>query len=252
MKKIRLFALLCAIVLTLSLAPMASAATRSRVAVDGVFSWDNTRMIKNGETASFNVASRPYSMNEIGKNGKYDTSIYWNDLDFDCEGKVSAKSSVSWIKIQDTKSRFIITIENNTTKNVRSGIVTVTGKNYKATLKFKQFGFDEIVSAKQNKKKVTIKFKYSKGCDQHMLYIDRYQDEYNEKTQTSKFKSETVYNGPITKSSYTFTVKEGWNYSISLSPAINIKYEWGDSTYTYSADNLYFYVDSVAVNKVIR
>ena len=56
MKKIRLFALLCAIVLTLSLAPMASAATRSRVAVDGVFSWDNTRMIKNGETASFNVA----------------------------------------------------------------------------------------------------------------------------------------------------------------------------------------------------
>lgn len=252
MRKTRFIALLCAIILTLSLAPMASAATRSRIAVDGVFSWDSSRVVMNGETVSLHIGSNPYSMYEMIKSGEYTDSSYWNDLIFDCEGKITAKSNVGWIHVAPTKNSFILSFDTNNTKSPRSGNVTVTGSNYRATLIFKQYGFDKIVSVKQNKKKVTVKFNFSKGCDIHVIDVYCYQSTYDEKNDVHKSKSETIYSGPITKSTFSFTVKKGWHYSVNIGPGLKIKTEWGSYNNSFSGDYVSFDVDSVSAKKTIK
>ena len=84
--------------------------------------------------------------------------------------------------VEVARSTFNITNEmfatNDNHEEIHPGIgkVTVTGKNYKAVMTFKQNGRDQLVSVSRKKNKVTVKLKTGNASNHHIM-IDAYKYE---------------------------------------------------------------------------
>ena len=239
MKKTRFIALLCALVLLVSLAPMASAKSLTKVrnapAANAV-GWHSNLIVKNGETHSFEVFPYAYNLYEPKTKSDYSNILY------DCKGVVKAKSSVSWISITEYGQGFILNIDTNTTQKTRSGKVTVTGKSFKATLNFKQYGMDKLAGVTRSKNKVTLKIKYG-SAPKHYLSVYTYKSA-KDGSNTNK----TIYSDLYKKGSYSFTIKKGWRYSISVGPALKM----GSYTNWDSTDWLSFTASKVTGTETLK
>lgn len=236
MKKTRLLSLILVVVLLLSVVASSSAATaktrKINAAVESkVAGWRNYRTIANGENVSFVVFPNVWALYEK-RSGVYES---FEDIVFDCSNKVSGKSNVSWINLVPTNSGFVLNIATNSSLKARTGKVTVTASGYKATLTINQLAADNIVSAKRNKNKVTLKLKKGNSSP-HTLYVSEYQ------SSSGEYHSYTIYDGVFNKTSYSFKVREGWQYYISYGPAVKEEWGYSDSDAAYC----YFTVTSVS------
>ncbi len=220
MKKIRFLAFLCALIMLVSTVSFASAANfpgLRMATVENAMGWNRYRILKNNENVTFLMNSFANDIYEKTKKGWYEQ---YSDVIFDCEGKVTAKTSTSWIKVEETKPGFILYFESNPTMKTRIGKVTVTGKNYKAVMTFKQNGRDQLVSVSRKKNKVTVKLKTGNASNHHIM-IDAYKYE-----EDGTYMNRTIISEDIKKTTYTFKVEEGWNYQIGVGPLIRTEYGW--------------------------
>ncbi len=227
MKKCRLLIFLCALMLLVGSVSFASAVGQPSGIIrtdtrSNVMSWNNVRLIENGEAPTFYLIST-WSMYEKEK-GVY---LQYDDMAFDCKGKVKAKTSTSWIHITDTKTAFILALDANETLKTRTGKVTVTGSGFKSVITFKQFGADKLLSVTRNKNKVTVKVKYG-SAPSHNLWIygslQVSEDESRQKNVADFYEKKT---------SYTFKVSKGWHYSVYVGPGVPT--EWGGYNSTSSS-----------------
>ena len=242
MRKTRIIAFICALIMLMSVMSLASAEKKPntlRIPSASISDMDKTlssisyRLVENGEKVTFLLNTYSWSIYEKNPNGAgYNR---YEDIVFDCEGKVKAKSSVDWIQVDNQKFGFILNIESNFTMKNRTGKVTVTGSGFKATLTFKQNGQDQLVSVKRSKKKVTAKFKLG-PTSKHILYISAYKTLEDGTSMTQTIKDMV----PYSKNSVTFTVKKGWNYQIGFGPGI--ENAWGGYDWDWNA-NCSFFVD---------
>lgn len=229
MKK-RLFAFLCILVMLVSVMSFASA-DKKRILVQtapasNAGTWNSYRRVNNGETVTFNVTASVYRLYEKVGSNKYDS---FNDVIYNCEGKVTGESNVSWINIYETDYGFDMSIYTNDTLKTRTGTVKVSGSGYSATLKFVQMGTDRITSAKRTGNKITLKFQLS-DAKLHYLYVSGY------KSSKKAYSGESIFDGTTKKKSITFTVKKGWTYSFGIGPALKQKNEYG-TYYEYDTTN---------------
>ncbi len=237
MKKFRFLAFLCALILLVSAMSFASAAKKGPVriqtaTVDNAMGWHNNRILKNKEKVTFLMNAFAWDIYEQGEEGY----IEYNNIIYDCEGKVTAKTSTSWIHVEKTKPGFILSFDSNPTMKNRTGKVTVTGKGYKAVMTFKQNGRDEMVSVSRKKNKVTVKVKYGSAA-LHRISVNAYK--YDD---DGTYMSKSILSEEATKTSYTFKVQKGWNYNIGVGPEITT--QWGGWTFDWTG-SCYFYVEKV-------
>ena len=233
MKKSRIAALFLVLVMVLSVAAAASAGTNSLKLKYGEkpIQWNSYRMIENKETVSFFISPDPWGLYE--KCGEYYDQ--YSDVLYDCEGAVSGKTNVNWIHLTPAGNDFMIVFDVNKSTRTRTGKITVTGKNYKATLNITQFSADCITSAKRKGNKVIVKLQ--KGtAPVHGLWIEQ----CHEDEEGSSYKY--MYDGPFKGTKYTFTVKPGYIYYVGYGPMF--LYEWGYSL--SSTASAYFYVESTS------
>ncbi len=202
MKKMRALSLLLAVILmvsTVGTTAMAGKAESNRVLQTG---WQSDYVLKNGANVTVYLSNYPSSFYD--ENG---TS--YNDFEYDCKGAVKGKTSASWITLRTYKQGFVLGFRKNKTQKTRTGKLTVTGKNYKATVKFVQIGTNKITSAVRNKNKVTLKFAYCTGSDWNRLYI--YRSKLNDDGETEG-DSETIVDKEFNAKTYTFKVEKGYRY----------------------------------------
>ena len=206
MKKMRALSLLLAVILMVSMVgttAMAGKAESNKVLQTG---WYSYYELKNGDNVTVyltNVAGEFYD--EKGSS--------YNDFEYACKGAVKGKASASWITLRTYKQGFVLGFRNNKTQKTRTGKLTVTGKNYKATVKFVQIGTNKITSATRNKNKVTLKFAYCSGSDYNRLYI--YRSKLNEDGNTDG-SSEVIVDKEFSAKSYSFKVEKGYRYRFYL------------------------------------
>ena len=232
MKKTRIVALFLALVLTLSMFSFASAAP-AKPTMSLVKTADSNRIgykssfyeLKNGKTASFYIHADYMSSLYVGEEGRS-----YTDVIFDCDSAVKAKTSAKWIEIDQYKRGFNLYCQPNPTLKNRTAKITVTGKNYKATIKLTQFGGNFITSAVRNKKTVTVKFDMAASSDGGYLSISQYKDT-DDGFHTSKSWSVPFEKGA---KSVKFTVKAGWNYSVTLCAYYHFSESWRGSNSTHS------------------
>lgn len=247
MRKNRIIAILCILALLMCHLPTVMADTPAvlkSTTADKRMGWDEYRLVKNNETVSFVLFSYAWNLLE-SRGGKY---YNYDDLVYDCEGSVTGKSSAKWIHVEAIQNDLVISFDENYSRKPRSGNVTVTGNGYSATLKFTQYGFDNISSAVRKGKKVTLKFKYAKGAKNHYLTISAY------KTGDSQNLNKTIVSEEnFKKTSYTFEVEEGWSYSVSTGIILNYTSPdgWQGSMWS-SGDYLYFGVTSTSGSETIK
>ncbi len=215
----RFLALLCALVMALSVCAAASA-ERLRVvkpqSTKGSISWDENYVVKNGETVQIESFSRFWTVFVKAEDGEIDA---YDDVVFDCDGPVKGKTSSKWIHITENKRGFTLDLDENQTLKARTGKITVTGKNYKATLSIRQHGAGSITSAVRKKNKVTVKLQKAAGNSQ-WVYITARRTEEDGTVLNKTIIDETAYG----KSSVTFKVQKGWSYSINYGDAIRNRY----------------------------
>ena len=224
MKKTRIFALLCILVLLATMTGAASAGKKHMILTapkTEAVSWKSYKTLKNGSNVSFVTFANTFSLYE--KKG----SVYqeYDDIVFDCKGKVSAKTSAEWINIYDDLKGPSIYINENESQKKRTGKVTFTGKNFKATITITQFGCDRIVSAVRKGNKVTVNLKLG-DAPLHGLFI------YASKGK----KGENIFSGSNKKTTYTFKVKKGWTYDVGCGGGLKAKYSTGGSGETFIYD----------------
>ncbi len=250
MKKARILALLCVIALVVSILPAASAAkapitkTRTRGAIE----WTENRLIKNGETVTFDLNYGGYALYEVLSGSEEAPYYAWDDLDFDCAGPVTASTSASWIHITKNKRGFSLYIDSNQSIKTRSAKITVTGKKFKATLKFRQYGKSEILSVIRQKDQITVKLNPS-SSKTHMFFVEMTKTLSD---GTTKYKY-IVDDWDFTDNTYTFTVKKGWNYQIVF--GASFQYTTGDGGWGaigYWDDGVEFTVKSIKGKEVIK
>ncbi len=202
MKKMRALSLLLAVILMVSMVgatAMAGKAESNRVLQTG---WQSYYELKNGANVTLYLANNASSFyDEEGRS--------YNDFEYLCKGAVKGKSSASWMTLRTYKQGFVLGFKRNKTQKTRTAKLTVTGKNYKATVKFVQIGTNKITSASRNKDKVTLKFAYCSGSDYNRLYIYRVKVNEDGYTEGS---SETIIDKEFSAKSYTFKVEKGYRY----------------------------------------
>ena len=219
MKSKRLVALLCALLMALSVVSLASAEGNAKY-----FGYESSYYtLSNGKTVSFILMPSSHTLYTS------DGSSY-TDVIYDCEGPVKAtvKSGKDWITVKNTMSSFIVTFSSNRTMKARTGKIVVKGDGYKATMNFTQYGCDKILSAVRTKKAVTLKFKFGTGAKAHYLSVD-YEAHKIEDDMSWWGGYNELYRDKITKKSYKFNVAKGNYYWFDLGPAL--AYKSGDYTY---------------------
>ncbi len=212
MRKTRFAALLLALLLTLSMITAASAENLFQVnnfTANGIL-LSSTRLVSKGEIVSFELGASPSSLYEK------DGDIYrsYSDISYDFAGKLTASTTAKWIHVTNGSYGFRLGFDTNETAKIRSGVVKVKGSGFKATLKFKQYRMDQVVSVKRNKNKVTIKMKYVNPGLRH--YISVYGYKSNDTDDEYSYQKAIFDSSDYRKTSYTFTVKKGWHYSINI------------------------------------
>ena len=226
MKFRRLAAILCVLLMMLSVVSLASAEDNAKY-----FGYEsNFYTLTKGKTVSFLLLSNSHTLYTSDGNS-------YADVIYDCEGPVSAtvNSGKNWITVTNTMNSFIVTFAPNETLKSRTGKITVKGDGYKAVMKFTQYGKDKILSAKRSKKTITLKLKLSSGAKAHYLYVDG-EARKVENGITWYGNYETVFSGKIAKASYKFTAKKGYYYWFSIGPAI--PYKSGSGTgYMYNTSS---------------
>jgi len=246
MKK-KLLSLLCVVVMLVTFIPGALAAERSSMRIGKLASaskgnlnaeWENYLVENNANLTIYLMGSCGYLDNDDNGNS------IWN-LYFDTTNKLSAKSNQSWVAIKRVGNNLVFNYDSNSSTANRSAKVTVTAKNFKATLTFIQFGKDTITSAKRNKNKVTIKLQKGKAS-KHYLSISESKSEEDPEWGTIRT-SRTVYSGAYNKASYTFKVRKGYHYYIDYGPAV--KTSWGGYNYT-STSGVSFDIEKVSGTEV--
>lgn len=222
MKKIRIIALVCVLALLVTVAGAAAAEKNLTVRTapkNVVMSWNSYKLVNDGDTVNFLLFPRPYEMYE--KQGS--EYCYYGDIVYNTEETLSAKSSASWIKVsKQTDGDILLKIKTNTKQKKRTATVTVTGSGFKATLNFTQYGCDKITSVKRDKNKVTVNIEYG-DAPYHMLYASAFKGK----------KSEQLHSGAFKKKTFTFKVKKGWSYHVSVSSAFKTEYGYNSSTCSY-------------------
>ena len=230
MKRIRISVLLCAVLMILAAVQPAFAARAAiapgRTSLTRAFPFrgDNYQLANKGKVAFYLFPTHNWAM--------YDSEgTAWQDVLFDTESPVKGKSSAKWLKVTDVGQDFVIDYKPNKTQKLRTSKVTVSGKGYKATVIFKQFGIDRIASAKRSKKTVTLKFSFAKGTEHHMLSIYRY--ELDSKGDIVEDTLESIVNEPVTSKTYKFKVEKGYQYDYYIGPAVRVKF--GEDSYGYNS-----------------
>lgn len=244
MRRKRIAALLMAVLMALSIVTAASAgkAVTARTAAEkSTFESYNNRTVQNGETASFELMPNPYQLIERMK----ENSTTWNDILFDFAGKLTAKSSVKWITVKNGNYGFTMDFARNETAKVRSGKVTVTGKGFKAVLKFKQYGKDTLTSVRRSKNKVTVKVSQASGSPYHFIEVA----EYYTDDEGIRYSKSLMDNMDFTKTSVTFKVKAGRQYSVYVGTTIPMSEYWRMEG---TSDSVYFTPESVTGTEVYR
>ena len=126
MRKTKVFAFLCALVLMLSMLSFASADSRLSMQMKGVAEnhiGNESRYytLKNGKTAKFYVHADYMSSLYLYGMTSWDQS--YSDIIFDCAGKVTATCSAKWVHIKKTKGGFILSYDSNSSlKNPPAGV----------------------------------------------------------------------------------------------------------------------------------
>ena len=240
MKRTRFVALVCILILAVSLVSTASAIT---VPYPGVVSRGSvdfgsiTRIVKNQET----VILDHYGWSYYGKTA--DDYEEYQDLEFDFEGALTGKSNVSWIHINQNPRSFSIYLDTNDTGKIRTGKVTATGKNFKATVKIRQMAPSLITSVVRKKDMVTVKFNPFTACKQGLI-VDM---EKTLKDGTRKSKS-VLSLWEFEGKKQTFQVKKGWTYSIFYGNSVQYK----NGTTIFGNDSQDFTVTKVTGSETIR
>ena len=235
----RLLALVCVLLLAAGMVSFASAEKVAPVQeTKGMEFNDSIYLVKNGETAKFFVFASPYSL--YTANGDY-----YGNLEFDCDGTVKGKvlSGSDWITVTNTSRDCKIRISENDTAKQRVGKVQVTGKKYKATIQFTQYGRDRIISAVRNKNKITLTLKKSSGPKYHVLSVGQYKFS-GEMWNYDDYSYKRIYDDVYSKTKYTFKVKAGCVYEFSYNPAIMTEWGYSSSGWGYAVE-----VNSVAGNE---
>ena len=214
MKRIRLLALLCAILMILSTASaLAAPALPVRPALQRVMSWNNYALLKNKKTLQ--LYAWPGTFPSIAD--KKGNTI--NDILADVKASVTAKSSVDWITVGKIPPSFTIeSIEPLYSPENRTGKITVTGKNFKGTIKITQFGRDEFTSAKRKKNKLTFKYALG-GASLHLYTV--YRGKIG--TGSSTLVKHGVLKGSNKTGSVTIKLTKGYHYEVSIGPALKNK-----------------------------
>ncbi len=243
MKKFRILAFLCVIVMAFSMVSFASAAEKpvmhvgstsaNRMGYEG-----NYYLLKNKETVKFFVG--PGSNGSLYPAAKSDTRWSYSDVIFDCTGPVKASCPADWVHITNVKGGFFFNYDSNNNQTNRTTTVSVKAKGYSAKFVLTQFGKSTFTSVVRNKKVVTFKWKSAtKGkVNQLYVYMYRYDDD-----GFSISKSEYI-DIPEGKKSTTYKVKAGWNYTFEIITQYQVTSErttssWSDSVYcTVTKDNI--------------
>ena len=243
MKKVRILALLTALVLTLGMVSLASAEGQPRMSLMKTkaaqanrigYMGDEYYLLKNGKTATFYIPNHSSSVLIEKKEAKW-----YTDVIFDCDSVVKAKSSAKWVQIVNHKNGFNLGLESNEKITSRTAKITVTGKGYKATIKLIQYGSGVIDSVTRNKNVVTVKFTLAKGVKEGQMDVYYYPEgEDEEGFQTMKSKYISIPEGTT---SVKFKVKAGYMYDVHLSDVVYI----GNFSWSFSAAWRNFLVDSV-------
>lgn len=229
MKK-RLLALFCALFLLLGMVSAVSADASIKAHTSEANLLNRSYIVvENNQSYSLSIWSDGYEI--------FDGSgIWYNDIVFDTTDVLTAQSDVSWITFsnQDVSKEPNIYFAENTTTKARSGNITFTGANFKATMKVTQYGKDTIASVKRSGSTVTVKLKYSKGAKAHYLYVNAYRTLSDGSTV-----SKTIYSDPYKKSTYKFNVNKDWEYSIGIATAVKVYgyYNWGGGDWYYFTVN---------------
>lgn len=242
MKRKRLYTLVCVLLLVAALASFASAEKDLRVPnTKQIFYEDyfEDYTVSNGETVRFILFAQPSWVYEE------ENMACYRNVFFDCQkpkGKVL--SGTSWIHVTNTAGDCCISFQFNETSKQRTGKVRVTGKNFRATLVFTQYGKDRIVSAVRSGKTMTLKVKKSSGPRAHCLSIEEYRYYDGSNVNGYDYSHRTVYNSLLSSSKYRFKVRKGHVYQIGYGPAVMMT---DDFNYEYNLTSWAgLVVDSVA------
>lgn len=251
MKKIRLFAFLCVLVLAFGSLSFASADSKPAMYTK---SSDSKAMaytytpsgytLKNGKSVKFFLMPN-YLSNLYYVSNSVNYTVY-SAIFFDCDGPVKAKCSASWVHIMNIDGNIILSFDiNDTTKN-RTATITVTGTNYKAKIKLAQFGASKFTSVVRKKKTVTGKIKLPKGNKGGYITVDDYLYGVGNVGQ----KAFVIKSGK-TSMKFKFKVKVGHEYAVALStfyPLTKIK------PFELYSEEIWFIVneDNIGNTQVIR
>lgn len=231
MKRIRLLALLCAILMILSTAAAAVAAPAIPVrksVIQRAMGWDHYALVKNKKTVTL------YTWPSSGMHIADKSGLDIVDILVDAKVSVKAKTSAEWITLAARPHSFtILGIDQYMGTKNRIGKITVTGKKFKGTIKVVQLGRDEITSAKRKKNKLTVNYALG-GASYHWYAINRYK--LNEDGTYDFSTRKTVKQGAVKGSnktgSLTVKVAKGYYYDVQIGPAVKAKsLETGYNTY---------------------
>ena len=248
MRKTRIFALLCALVLVLGSLSFASAESKAALHMKGtdtskVIGYEgNFYVLKNGKSASFYV-----SADYVGTLYGTKDSMNWSyrDIVFDCDVPVKAKCSASWVHITNTNKEFFLTYDANPTQKNRTATVTVSGKGYKAKFKLIQIGSTKFVKITRSKNVVTAKFKIAKMASKSWIEVNMNKWNPDDETLTVKDYQIDIKAG---KTSVKFKVKAGWSYNLNL--VNELHYTKNRTTTNYEA-YAYFYVSETTGSETV-
>ena len=221
MKRTRLPALLCAILMILSIASSAAAAPAlpGRQTVQRVMSWNQYVLLKNKKTLQ--LYAWPNQMMRIADKKGMDV----DDIQVDVKAAVKAKCNVDWILLSPLPHSFTIdSIGMNVAYENRTGKITVTGKKFKGTIKITQFGTDDFYSAVRKKNKLTFSFSLG-GAALHYYTVDRYKlnEDGSYDYSTRKTVKEGAVKGSMKKATFSVKVAKGYRYEVSVGPALKNK-----------------------------
>ena len=219
MKKSRIIALLCVLMLVLTSVSFASAETpqfglhvRSNVLDRRIGNIESFYLLKNGKTVKFFTHADYLTLYPGFKNESHQYS--YSDIIFDCASAVKASCSASWVHITNYKNGFFMSCDSNQTQKNRTATITFKGTGYKATLKLTQYGKNAFTKVTRKGKTITFKYKFAKAADGGYLSVYAYK--YN----NDENNSETTYSKSIElapgSSSVKFKMTKGWHYSFSL------------------------------------
>ena len=255
MKKTRIFALLCALVLILGSLSFASAETKGAMHTKGTeqstskrIGYESERyyLLKNGKSITFYVMPN-YMGSLLPKSTSKSLELWYDDIMFDCEGPLKAKCSASWVHINnDTPNEFTMYWEPNKSYKHRTATITVTGKNYKAKFKLIQFGASKIAKVVRKGNKVSVQIKLAKkAVVSSKINLEWYKSNEDEST-TYKYMGE--YDVKPGKT-FKFKVKKGYNYSLGLYTEYKVN---KNHNHFFTADSLYFAVNDTTGEQVIK